>query len=87
MCLFSRCDLAICPRRNLGPMNLDRSENLTVADPDLQIRGGPAHPDPEVGGVGSVPIWSVWSKKECVCVCVCGGGGVGVGGWVLAAFP
>ena len=39
MCLFSWCDLAICPRRNLGPMNLDRSENLTVADPELQIRG------------------------------------------------
>ena len=32
-----------------------RSQNLTVADPDLQIRGGrggPAHPDPEIGGVG-----------------------------------
>ena len=32
-----------------------RSQNLTVADPDLQIRGGrggPARPDPEIGGVG-----------------------------------
>ena len=31
-----------------------RSQNLTVADPDLQIRGGrggPAHSDPEIGGV------------------------------------
>ena len=34
-------------------MKLGRSQNLTVADPDLQIRGGrsgPAHPDPEIGG-------------------------------------
>ena len=34
-------------------MNLDRSQNLTVADADLQMRGGlggPAHPDPEIGG-------------------------------------
>ena len=52
-------------------MNLDHSQNLTVADPELQIRGGwggPAHPDPEVRGVGGggglVSIWSVWSKHE-----------------------
>ena len=49
-----------------------RSQNLTVADPDLQIRGGrggPAHPDPEIGGVGgggggAVSIWSIWSTNE-----------------------
>ena len=55
ICLFSWCDLAIWPRRHLGPMNLDRSQNLTVADPELQIRGGwggPAHSDPEIGWVG-----------------------------------
>ena len=48
-----------------------RSQNLTVADPDLQIRGGrggPARPDPEIGGVGggerAVSIWSIWSTNE-----------------------
>ena len=69
-------------------MNLDRSQNLTVADPVLQMRGGrggPAHSDPEVGGVGgggerAVSIWSIWSKIE-------RRGGGGWAGWVLPAFP
>ena len=37
----------------MGSVNLDRSQNLTVADPELQMRGGqggPVYPDPEIGG-------------------------------------
>ena len=45
---------------------------LSVADPDLQIRGGPGHPDPEIregGGTISKKIFpallaSVWSKNK-----------------------
>ena len=60
-------------------MNLDRSQNLTVADPDLQIRGGrgrPAHSDPEIGWVeeGAVSIWLVWFLRV-----EGGGGGVRAG--------
>ena len=50
----------------------------TVADPDLQIRGEPGHPDPEItGGTVSKKIvsalWaSVWSNNQ-------GGGGWGGG--------
>ena len=44
----------------------------TVADPDLQIRGEPGHPDPEItGGGGTVSkkivsaLWaSVWSNNQ-----------------------
>ena len=44
---------------------------IAVADPDLQRRRGPGHPDPEisVGGGGQSPkiltLWaSVWSKNK-----------------------
>ena len=49
----------------------------TVADPDLQIRGEPGHPDPDITGGGTVSkkivsaLWaSVWSNNQ-------GGGGAG----------
>jgi len=32
----------------------------TVADPDLQIRGGPSHPDPEIGGGGGIQKKLFW---------------------------
>ena len=42
----------------------------TVVDPDLQIRGVPGHPDPDIRGGGVVSkktflaLWaSVWSKN------------------------
>ena len=42
-----------------------------MRDPDLQIRGGPGHPDPEIRGGGWSPkkyflaLWaSVWSKNK-----------------------
>ena len=35
--------------------------NLAVADPDLQIREGPGHPDPEIrGGGGQSPQKIFW---------------------------
>ena len=54
-----------------------------MADPELQIRGGGGHPDPEISGGWSPKKFfaalraSVWSTNKCVCVCVCvcvGGG-------------
>ena len=44
-----------------------------MADPDLQIRGGPGHPDPEISGGGGGVVSkfffsalraSVWSKNK-----------------------
>ena len=45
---------------------------VSMADPDLQIRGGPGHPDPEITGEGRslkkkfFPALrtSVWSKNK-----------------------
>ena len=55
----------------------------TVADPDLQIRGG--HPDPEIRGGPGLPqifflaLWaSFWSKNE---------GGGALPGFAPAAIP
>ena len=60
-------------------MNLDRSQNLTVADPDLQVMGGPAHADPEIGGGrGQSQFGQFGLKKR---------GGGGVGRRVIPAFP
>ena len=48
-----------------------------MADPELQIRGGGGHPDPEISGGWSPKNFfaalraSVWSTNKCVCVCVC----------------
>ncbi len=30
--------------------------SFTVAGPDLQIRGGPDHPDPRIMGWGAAPL-------------------------------
>ena len=57
-------------------MNLDRSQNLTVADPELQIRGGRgglAHSDPEIGWVGG------GGSLNLVSLVFEGGGGVRAG--------
>ena len=36
-----------------------------MADPDLQIKGGPSHPDPDIReGAVSKKIFSVWSKNK-----------------------
>ena len=54
----------------------------TVTDSDLQIRGEPSHPDPEIKGGGRLKknvsaLWaSVWSNNQ--------KGGGGLGG---AAYP
>ena len=66
-------------------MNLDHSQNLTVADPELQIRGGwggPAHPDPEVRGVGGGG--GGWSQFGQFGLNMRAGGGAC---WVVPAFP
>ena len=56
-------------------MNLDRSQNLTVADPDLQVMGGPAHADPEIGGGrGQSQFGQFGLKKR-------------GGGWGAGSFP
>ena len=56
-----------------------------MVDPDLQIRGGPAHPDPDIRGMGApqhffLALWaSAWSKNK-----EGGGGGLpGICPWFI----
>ena len=52
----------------------------TAADPDLQIRkGGPGHPDPEIGG-SRFPKIFFWPLGPQIGLKIMGGGGRGPGG-------
>ena len=62
---------SLCGRRRKGRGKEGKGNGrVTVADPDLQIRGGGGHPDPDIKGGRSQKNFfsalrtSVWSKNK-----------------------